>query len=270
MKRLFIVIVTAMMLVAGSTPITCAQGNAQTLTVGDGREYLTIQAAVNAAQSGDTIIVYRGTYYENILVDKSLTLTGIGNPIIDGGQAGDCFRITMNNVILNGFKVTNATPTAYVYAGIILIGTTRCQITDNIITNSGQAIILRNSNNNIVSENKAYDNTEGIGIDSGYGNVISSNTVSATLTGIGLGVTPSCHDNTVYGNIVSNCKYGIGLWYTNGNIIERNTAIHNTYSIYLEGSNDNIVAYNKLSYNDEAIAQPGSSGNILTDNKVKP
>jgi pectin methylesterase-like acyl-CoA thioesterase len=36
--------------------------------------YLTIQAMVNAANPGDTIIVYPGTYTENVDVNKSLTI----------------------------------------------------------------------------------------------------------------------------------------------------------------------------------------------------
>jgi pectin methylesterase-like acyl-CoA thioesterase len=37
-------------------------------------DYPTIQATVNAASPGDTIIVYPGTYTENVDVNKSLTI----------------------------------------------------------------------------------------------------------------------------------------------------------------------------------------------------
>jgi pectin methylesterase-like acyl-CoA thioesterase len=43
-------------------------------------EYSTIQAAVNAASNGDTIIVRDGTYTENIKVDKSLTIRSKNGP----------------------------------------------------------------------------------------------------------------------------------------------------------------------------------------------
>ena len=45
---------------------------ASTIYVSDEDDYSTIQAAVNAASSGDTIIVRDGTYIENIEVDKRL------------------------------------------------------------------------------------------------------------------------------------------------------------------------------------------------------
>lgn len=42
-------------------------------------DYPTIQEAVNAASSGDTIQVAAGTYREQIYINKNLTLLGAGN-----------------------------------------------------------------------------------------------------------------------------------------------------------------------------------------------
>jgi len=56
--------------------IVCARpAMAATLTVcPSGCGYASIQAAINAALAGDTIAIGTGTYVENVVVDKPLTL----------------------------------------------------------------------------------------------------------------------------------------------------------------------------------------------------
>jgi pectin methylesterase-like acyl-CoA thioesterase len=62
--------------------------SAATIYVDDdgGADYVTIQEAINNASAGDTVYVYEGHYYENIVVNKSISLTGEDrdNTIIDG------------------------------------------------------------------------------------------------------------------------------------------------------------------------------------------
>jgi len=58
-----------------------------TLTVGQGEQYKTIQAAINAAGAGDTIVVFPGTYHEQISVNKTglyITAHEIGKAVVDG------------------------------------------------------------------------------------------------------------------------------------------------------------------------------------------
>jgi len=73
-----------------------------TLTVGEGGQYSTIQAAVNAAGPGDTIVVYSGTYRENVIVDKQLSLvgedTGGGKPVVDADRAGSAILLSGDGI----------------------------------------------------------------------------------------------------------------------------------------------------------------------------
>ena len=45
-------------------------------TVGPGGAYSSIQTAINDASAGDAILVYNGTYNEDIVVNKSLAIIG--------------------------------------------------------------------------------------------------------------------------------------------------------------------------------------------------
>jgi len=66
---------TATLVVDGSCPDTSP---ADGICDDNPLEYKTITAAISAASAGDTISVLAGNYYENILVNKSLTLAGAG------------------------------------------------------------------------------------------------------------------------------------------------------------------------------------------------
>jgi hypothetical protein len=59
--------------------------SAATLTVGTGGTYATIQAAVDAANSGDVILVSAGTYNEMVIVTKSLSILGPNESISPNG-----------------------------------------------------------------------------------------------------------------------------------------------------------------------------------------
>jgi len=76
-------------------------------------DFAKIQDAVNAAGARDTIIVYPGTYTENVNVNKSLTIqpeNGSANCTIEAQNPNDhVFEISANDVTIEGFTVTGAT-----------------------------------------------------------------------------------------------------------------------------------------------------------------
>jgi len=82
--------------------------------------YTTIQAAINAATSGDTINVAAGIYHEQITINKPLTINGAGGAVLDGtptlltpplavGAWTTGVKIKSGNVTFNNMDVTNFT-----------------------------------------------------------------------------------------------------------------------------------------------------------------
>jgi hypothetical protein len=113
--------------------------------------FTTIQAGINAALTGDTVLVYPGTYFENINYNsKSITVaslyltTGIQNyihtTIIDGASNGSCVYISNSTgfgAILSGFTLQHGSGSTSSKAGggicirISVIAIESCIVKDN-------------------------------------------------------------------------------------------------------------------------------------------
>ena len=134
----------------GSTIVVDATG---------GGDYTHIQWAVDNASKGDTVYVEGGTYYENIVVNKTITLAGSSQEItiIDGNGNGNVIEITADRVNLTGLYVTNSKSGPY--AGIIVDNADYCRLENNsCIGNNGHGILLELSNNNSLYNNSCISN----------------------------------------------------------------------------------------------------------------
>src|SRR5450756_2926394 len=85
--------------------------NGAALNVGAGGQYTSITAAVNAAQSGDTITISAGTYSENVVVTKSVTIKAAspGSTVVTASDPSkDVFVVQATNVRIEGLTITGA------------------------------------------------------------------------------------------------------------------------------------------------------------------
>lgn len=244
--------------------------NAATMTVPS--DYPTINDAIANANTGDTIYVRSGTYNENVIVDKSITLIGnyvvareplINGTGIDTGSIG--IKITADGVKVQGFNVTNSGTGILVdgsnddvswntannnYYGIYLTGSSNNNaVTANTANNNIEGIVI-NGTSNYVNGNTVYNNTkEGIFIF-GSSNDVSGSTANNNSYGIIL--AGWVHNNNVTMNMANNNYLGITVsgW---RNIVLGNVANNNTDGIYLADSNQNYVFENMATNNSLGI-----------------
>ncbi|MGA1819608.1 MAG: nitrous oxide reductase family maturation protein NosD, partial [Thermoplasmatota archaeon] len=82
MRRYWALIIASLIITSGFfflPEIKIGKVGGATLYVGPGGNYSKIQDAIDNASAGDTIRIFNGTYYESIVIDKSLTIIGNGS-----------------------------------------------------------------------------------------------------------------------------------------------------------------------------------------------
>jgi parallel beta-helix repeat protein len=252
---------------------------ASELHVGSGQTYLTISAAVTAANPGDVIIVHDGTYTENVNVTKRLTIKSkngyTSTKVVADNPHDHVFEVNANNVTIGGigcgFSIygANGNYMAGIYLGSSITG---CTIQDNRCGwdnthNNYYGIYLCSSSNNTLTGNTASSNYYGIYLYSSCNaNTLTGNTVSSNYSGIFL--DSSCNANTLTGNTASSNYYGIYLHSSSNNTLTGNNASSNDYcGIYLESSSNSTLTGNTASSNDYCgIYLSSSSNSTLTGN----
>jgi len=127
--------------------------------------YQNITSGLEHASYGDTVDVFSGTYMENVVVNKSVTLRGESKPVINGlGGIGIDLTIYDNfvyGVAVEGFDITNCS-----YGIHLVMQNIAVDVTDLSIT----------IGNIILNNNKISSNSDGIFVDiNSIGNVMYGN-----------------------------------------------------------------------------------------------
>jgi len=178
-------------------------------------DFTSIQEAINAASDGDTIYVYNGTYYENVVVNKTVSLVGENKAttIIDGwGTGGTLVNVTASKVTFSGFTIQHS-GLWYNDWGIILFHSNGSHIIENIVTNNFNGICLWSSYDNNITDNVITNNYYfGVYLaNSGY--------------------------NNLSGNIISNNTHGASFAVSGSNILRKNHMLDNPYNFGVNGIN---------------------------------
>lgn len=127
----------------------------------------SVQAAINSATSGDIIEIYSGTYNENILINKRLTIRGVdaggGLPIIDANNKGNAIEISADQVILEKIVSTNSSKSSISPgAGVRFSSSNNCSLEEITSYNNYYGINLADSNNNTISESNISNSQFGV------------------------------------------------------------------------------------------------------------
>jgi parallel beta-helix repeat protein len=180
----------------------------------------TISAAVAAASAGDTIRVAKGTYYEEVVIGKPLSLIGEdgGTAVVDARGQGNGFNVDgynnagLNHVLISGFTVRNAER-----QGILVIDASFVTIANNTVAGNDKALVLANPPTcpgipDYLKAGEDFDCGEGIHLTGVDHSTVSNNQVVNNAGGILLSDdTGPTQFNLIEENVVQNNPFDCGI-----------------------------------------------------------
>jgi parallel beta-helix repeat protein len=203
--------------------------------------YSNINIAVAAVGTGSTVVVCRGTYHEQVVVTKPVTLTGQHAVINAHGQtpltvagmtlpgSDGIVVLKTSNVNVSGFTVTGAS-----FDGILVAGSSHVSVSHNTALNNGTFVNLQ-------------EGASGVGIDinsSSWSSATNNVAINNQAGGFEIAddIGPASH-NTLAWNTQSLSYDGCGF------IVAGHSGA---------GVTDNLIAHNTASANATAKGTGGS------------
>ena len=246
---------------------------------GTGGCFAKIGMAVSTAAINDTINVASGTYKEDVIIGKALSLVGENreNTIIDATGLANGIYIDgldhpgLSNVVVTGFTVENAN-----FEGILVTNASFVTITGNEVTNNDRSL---NVTTLVCATQPAFETAEsedcgeGIHLIAVDHSILANNSSENNAGGILLSdETGETHDNVITGNTVRNNPFDCGITLASHppystrttlgiihNTIANNESLHNGYQVPGAGAGVGIFGF-----------LPGAtvSGNVVINNRL--
>ncbi|MGN6215061.1 nitrous oxide reductase family maturation protein NosD [Parafilimonas sp.] len=227
-----------------------AQLNAATLIVGKNQIFTSIKTALQHCKNGDTILVNAGLYKEQeIVIDKSVVLKGIQQPVLDGESKYQIILIKAPNVVIDGFRLQHSGRSdVNDIAAIKIFHADNVTVSNNTIDDAYWGVLAQYSNNCIITNNRlqAYAN------ESNSGNGIHCWKCDS------LRIT----DNTIKGH-----RDGIYFEFVTNSIVQKNISENNLrYGLHFMFSHNDAYISNIFKQNGSGVAVMFSHGVKMTGN----
>lgn len=253
------------------------------------QDFQSINAAVGNASQGDTIIVKRGVYRENVVIDKSLSLVGEDNEatVIDGGGEGTVVWINADNTALSGFTLKNSGDN-FTDSGIYLNGSASVKLSANKVTGNNIGVYITESGSSLLRDNVLTGNKFNFGVYSsslnGYiQNIDESNTVDGkpiiywvnqtgkqTPTDAGYIAAVNCTDVTVVDTFLEKNWQNLLFAYTSNSVVTNVTSTLGEDSLWLLESSNCTLQDNNVTANIwGGVALVNSSSCTVQGNTLK-
>lgn len=213
--------------------------SARTIEVGEGKAFSSISAALHKAKAKDEILIYgKKIYKERLVIQKPITLKGVGTPIIDGGQRGDVIKVNADNVTIEGLQIQNSARSSQVdYCGVHVKDAQFVTVRNCVFRKNQFSVMFQNCKNGLIANNN-----------------ISSYITYNPIMGNAVHCWKS--DNMhITGNNIGHNRDGIYLEFVNNSHIDHNTVSGCArYGLHFMFSHFNVYSSNRFNHNQAGVA----------------
>jgi nitrous oxidase accessory protein len=299
---------SAVLILLGNAVVTVG-ADGEVLTVGQGQsKFSTVQAALAAAQDGDTIRVEAGTYTGQFVIDKPIVLEGVaengGRPVLRGEGRGSVVVVTADRCTIRGFVIEHSggdlqaedsglllksssntvegNELRDVLYGIYLYHSSHNTLRGNAVRgragvevgSRGAGLHLWNSPDNVIEDNTITEARDGMYIQSSHRNTVRRNRVTRLRYGLHY---MSSDDNRFDDNVFSENVAGAAIMYSKRIEFRRNAFVHNrgfsSFGILFQDcdemlAEDNFVVNNATGLFLEALRKSTFRRNVIAENDL--
>lgn len=240
----------------------------------------SLQDAIRQAHAGDVLEIARGVYRGNFVIDKALTLRGIGRPTLSAGQHGDTVRVTAPDVVLEGLIVRDSGDSLkdqnagiYLRPGAHRAIVRQCDLTYNLfglwIEKADDVLIQAN----LITGKRDYNSSQrgnGIQLYNTNGAKIIGNNIGFVRDALYVDVS---HHAIFRGNKLHHSRYGTHYMNSYHNLWEDNDSYYNRGGLALMEVRNNVVRNNRTWGNSDhgimlrTLQDSLVEGNVIAGNQ---
>ena len=211
-----------------------------------------LQAAINLAHSGDTLLLTSGAYIGSVNIDRSLTLTGNKSSVIDGEGSLHVITVSAPDVIIQSLKIQNSgnNPNTEDSAIFVTDKGDRTLIDSNYFENNLIGIYLKGPDSAVVSNNviigsqfhRMNDRGNGIYLWNTPGSIVKNNDIRYGRDGVFVNYS---RNNIFQGNRFRDLRFAIHYMYTLDSQVINNISQNNHVGYALMFSDRILVDGNR-------------------------
>jgi nitrous oxidase accessory protein len=221
----------------------------------------SLQARIDAAPRGSTVVIESGTYRGAVVIRGPLSLVARPGAVIDGEGTGSVVTIEGDDVVFRGFTVRNSGHQVTEEAAGIKISGNRHRIESNVVAEVYFGIHIGGGGHSIVQDNvitpgESHGARPGHGISAWnlHDSQLVRNRISHARDGIYLSFTERM---VVASNVVTNCRYGLHSMYSQDARFDNNEATGNLLGAALMMSDRLTLRGNRIQQHREGSAAYG-------------